>query len=637
MGRLKLTSYLFIGTAFTALFIFLLMFISFSDIGSVGGSLYAVIRSICYAVVYLIPSVLISLVSFLVVRKYKSESRAYKNIYLCVLAISVLVPFVLVYSDYLIYELYGYHFNAFIWNIIVTKGGMEALGTTSTTGVSVFIHISTLVLAIVGALIVAYRFADKKPFEINGKVFRRGVLLFLIILGGEEVLLAYSRHTGNEEIQKSASFIPYPLPTSMTKIFKSFGIEKVTRTDYLPDRAIHYPLRKICLDRKENNPNIIMLTAESFRWDLLDPEITPNLWKLSEKSLNFTNHYSGGNRTRMGMFSLFYGLYAPYWFPFEKGKIGPVLMDVVKKLDYQIELNTSQSFNYPELRRTTFAGIGEEHMHELHDGPSWKRDVDNISMIIDSIKNRDQGRPFFNFMFFESTHAPYNFPKDAVIRPDYEEEVDYLNIVNLGDKIFRLHNRYINAAHHIDKEVGRLLEYLEENGLMEKTIILFTGDHGEEFMEKGRWGHGHNARFTKYQTKVPFILKVPGEKPGLITYETNHLQFPAFLLQRLGVTNDFRDYSLAPALMEKKPGYFVIGNYNYITLQDEKYKITFPFTGQDYFHYNVYHKNDDNFVLKKEVKQIIKASEVNLNNVYFELQRFYENSKDPFANSMAVD
>ena len=236
--------------------------------------------------------------------------------------------------------------------------------------------------------------------------------------------------------------------------------------------VVRYPLTEIKAKQKKSYPNIIMLVAESFRWDLLDKEITPNLWKFSEQSLRFNQHYSGGNRTSMGMLSLFYGVYAPYWYSFEKQHISPVLMDFLVSKNYQLALHTSQSFSYPELRHTTFSGIPEEYMQELHEGEPRLRDRQNITDIIAKIDARDVSRPFYNFMFFESTYAPYTFPETAVIRLEYLKEMNYAKL-NLMHNITSIHNRYINAAHHIDTEVGRLLVYLKEQKLLNNIKIYF--------------------------------------------------------------------------------------------------------------------------------------------------------------------
>ncbi len=45
---------------------------------------------------------------------------------------------------------------------------------------------------------------------------------------------------------------------------------------------------------------------------MLDPEIMPELWKFSKKWGVFTNHYSGGNASRFGIFTLLYGINGTY-------------------------------------------------------------------------------------------------------------------------------------------------------------------------------------------------------------------------------------------------------------------------------------------------------------------------------------
>jgi len=154
-----------------------------------------------------------------------------------------------------------------------------------------------------------------------------------------------------------------------------------------------------------------------------------------------------------------------------------------------------------------------------------------------------------------------------------------------------LHNRYINAAHHIDFEVGRLLDYLEQNDMLDNTIVIFNGDHGEEFMEKGHWGHGHKEIIPEEQVHVPMVLWIPGEKPRQIDRRTSYIQIPQTLLARLGVTTSPEKYSSAGALFSPLP-YLTMANYHYLSIFDDQFKLTFPFTSADYFYYTLYDDND---------------------------------------------
>ncbi len=50
---------------------------------------------------------------------------------------------------------------------------------------------------------------------------------------------------------------------------------------------------------------------------------------------------------------------------------------------------------------------------------------------------------------------------------------------------------YDGEIAYVDKQIGRLLEHLSALGLTQKTLIILTADHGEEFLEHGNWFHGH--------------------------------------------------------------------------------------------------------------------------------------------------
>jgi hypothetical protein len=49
-----------------------------------------------------------------------------------------------------------------------------------------------------------------------------------------------------------------------------------------------------------------------------------------------------------------------------------------------------------------------------------------------------------------------------------------------------LKRRYANSCTHLDTQFDRVIGFPEKKGLLDSTIVILTGDHGEEFMEKGR-------------------------------------------------------------------------------------------------------------------------------------------------------
>ena len=94
------------------------------------------------------------------------------------------------------------------------------------------------------------------------------------------------------------------------------------------------------------------------RPDAISPELTPNIAAFRERSVNFANHYSGGNSSRMGFFSLFYGLPSTYWQTFYDTQQPPVLMDELRTAGYEFSLHSAIGFGSPTLvDRTVFAGV----------------------------------------------------------------------------------------------------------------------------------------------------------------------------------------------------------------------------------------------------------------------------------------
>ncbi|MFH2000857.1 MAG: sulfatase-like hydrolase/transferase, partial [Planctomycetota bacterium] len=64
----------------------------------------------------------------------------------------------------------------------------------------------------------------------------------------------------------------------------------------------------------------------------------------------------------------------------------------------------------------------------------------------------------------------------------------------------------------VDCYVSDLLGYLEKRGLLSRTIVVLTSDHGEEFLERSRTGHGY-SNFEE-QIRVPLLIYHPDVKPG---------------------------------------------------------------------------------------------------------------------------
>ncbi|VGO20489.1 sulfatase-like hydrolase/transferase [Pontiella sulfatireligans] len=97
--------------------------------------------------------------------------------------------------------------------------------------------------------------------------------------------------------------------------------------------------------------------------------------------------------------------------------------------------------------------------------------------------------------------------------------------------------QYFGMVKHIDDSVGRLLEFLDKNGLSENTIVIFTSDHGDMFFEHNRRNKG-----VPYEAsaKIPFVIRYPKKiKAGkVINKAYTNVDFAPTTLALMGVESD---------------------------------------------------------------------------------------------------
>lgn len=490
-------------------------------------------------------------------------------------------------SDAMIFDLYNFHFNGFVWNLMTTKGGISSLGSGADTYASIIV---ACVLTVLTQLLLWF-FSDflARKHYINLR-WQYVTSLMVLLLLSSCLMYGISDVKNYGPILDSAKVYPFYKKVTFSGLAKKLGIKatRVSSNQLSVDTSlVRYPLGQVKFNQLETPPNIVILVAESLRWDRLTPEIMPNTWRFAQNAYLYNEHYSSGNGTREGLFGLFYGLYGSYWDSFLHAQKSPLLMDRLQQLGYQFDIRTSASFTYPEFNKTLFSKIPLSQLHEAPSGKTpWENDRDNASSLITALKNRDKNKPFMGFFFFESTHARYSFPDTNIIARPYLQDVNYFEMsrASLAPKVDQLKNRYTNSAHWIDIQLGRIYDDLKDQGMLENTIVIVTGDHGEEFMEKGFWGH--NSSFVEEQTHTPMVISVPKLGHREINNVTSHLDVSATLLQILGAPTDTSAYSLGTNMLNPINRKFVVSSdWHSISVMttDMKYRIPYASKGFDHW------------------------------------------------------
>ncbi len=535
-----------------------------------------------YSFIYLLPA----LVGSLLVRRF-FPGRPLVVISTALLLTTSSLLFIRI--DQIIFDLYRFHFNGFVLNLLLTPGGIESLGGDSSSYLSSAM-IGVRLLAIQAVLLFLICLFQFSPVKFSWPRWAVSLLILAMLI--ERIIYGVSDIQNYGNVLDTARVYPFYTTTTFRTFAGKMGIKterEKTFTAKLDRSRLQYPLIPVSFDKVENPPNIVWLVAESLRWDRLTPEIMPHVFEFSRKSQNFTHHYSSGNGTREGMFGMFYGLYGSYWSNFLHAEQSPLLIDRIQNLDYQMHFRTSARFSYPEFDKTIFANIDRRFLHEKEfSGQPWQMDESNTSALIDFISRRDQSRPFMAFMFFESTHARYTFPDSARIRTPILEKVDYADMSRekLTKYATQLKNRYTNASYWVDSQMGRILTFLKDDKLLDNTIVIVTGDHGEEFMEKGFWGH--NSTFVDEQVRTPLVVSMPDLPQQTIDRPTSHMDVPVTLLKRLGITTDPGEYSLGQDLFSRqKRDYIVMSDNHSIGLLAADFKYRIPYDNKGFTNYKL--------------------------------------------------
>jgi len=147
--------------------------------------------------------------------------------------------------------------------------------------------------------------------------------------------------------------------------------------------------------------------------------------------------------------------------------------------------------------------------------------------LYDHVRNASE-RPFCLTVSMTHPHDPYCIPKafwdlysDEEIEPPRvqlrQEQQDphsrrLLKVYDLWDKplpeqkIRDARRAYYGACSYIDDNVGKLLQTLEETGLAENCLIVFSGDHGDMLGERGLW---YKMHWYEMAARVPLLVHSP--------------------------------------------------------------------------------------------------------------------------------
>ena len=514
---------------------------------------------------------------------------------------AIALPFLILFhfsnfADTVIYSIFKYHFNPMVWNVIkidVIENNFNSVHLGSSTWLGIIFAI----LFIVGIEILLMKLIVKRIKNDKLNYLNKGkrklylaLILFLFILA-DKSLYAAADLKSNIEVLKYSKIFPLYQPLTIKSLVMKMGFKVFSNNEMeikVSSGFLNYPKSPIQTVQATKKPNIIFILVDSFRSDMLNPDVSPNICEFAKRSIQFNNHYSGGNATRFGVYSIFYSLPGCYWHQFLSERQPPVFIDELIKQGYDFKIVSSTKLSFPEFRRTIFIKTQDFISDDYVGNSAAEKDPQSTDDLVNWIKNRNSDKPFFSFIFLDAPHGPYTFPSEFEKFKPSSQTINYLDLNAENCEIKK--NSYKNSILFNDFLVNKIIKALDEKNMMDNSIVLISGDHGEEFNESGYYGH--TSAFTKQQTKTPMVIHFPNEVPRVINNITSHLDVVPTIFDIWGYKNIYKEYSSGQSMLNGVPRKYafvsgwdncaIIDDTNFIVFGYETYKSTFEIRDSAY-------------------------------------------------------
>lgn len=484
--------------------------------------------------------------------------------------------------DAFVYSQYRFHLNSVVLDLFF-KGRGQIISFSFVTWLLAFIFLALLLL--LNLYLISYLL--KNSFRIfESRLFKMGLRLYFATFFVAHAIHAYADSQFNSHVGRMSQAFPLSEPLKAKTFFLKLGLinkeelqkrKSLKKSHNISD--FNYPLEKIKRSKDKFKPlNLLFIVVDSLRFDMLREANMPNTFQLSKISSVYTQHYSSSNTTRHGIFGLFYGLPGLYFDYALRAEKPPVIMELLNEENYNFLIYANAPLDKPEFNRTVFSLIPDLRLYSKSEDV-YARDIEITQLLKDQLNQKAQ-QPFFGFLFYDAPHG-YSYPKNYKKPfPVESDEFNYLAL-NQSSNPEPIFNIYKNSVHFVDSLIGEVIELLQKNNLFDNTIILITGDHGQEINDNklGYWGH--NSNYSKYQTQVPMLIYWPGQPAQVYSHKTFHFDIPVTIAENLFfVENESLQYSSGQNINKKNArSPFIMGRENDYAIYDGEQFIVIKPTG----------------------------------------------------------
>jgi choline-sulfatase len=256
-------------------------------------------------------------------------------------------------------------------------------------------------------------------------------------------------------------------------------------------------------------PHILLVTVDTLRADRLgiygyERDTTPNLDAFAQDAVVFERAYTSSPVTDRALPTMLGGLYPSMYtegLDYHEHKLDMRRVLLPERLRDAGYYTATISTTYIVRRDRLHQGLQHVDLKSVHDVRA-EPHTDRVLKFLDRVfAKRDRPRPLFLWVHYYDPHGPYEAPREHRLWDDHGKSTEY----NRSD-------RYDGEVRYVDAQLERVLDRLRTIGVLDETLVVFSADHGEEFLEHGGWYHAEEL--YDESVRVPLIVRLPGGTPG---------------------------------------------------------------------------------------------------------------------------
>lgn len=286
----------------------------------------------------------------------------------------------------------------------------------------------------------------------------------------------------------------------------------------------------VLFQKGTNSANVILISVDTLRADHLGcygylRETSPNIDSLANESVLFSNVYASSPWTlpsHVSMLTSLNGVHHQVYH--ENARMDPAILTLAELLRQNHFFCTA--FTGGGFVSSVYGFSKGFDMYQEGGGGVHRQDAAEYlsRLVAEWLDAHSLDKNFFLFIHTYQPHDPYACPapfKDMFLAEDAKWR--HLNLMgHLGGRsnLFKplpeeerqnIVDLYDGEVRYTDEAlIGPLIQKLKQLDLYDRTLLIFTSDHGEEFYDHKSWGHGH--QLYDESLKVPLLVKFPGSR-----------------------------------------------------------------------------------------------------------------------------